>query len=140
MNEILLSNKNTITSQNRQNLIDYLFAGKSACVIRNRNEIRVFRTRDVKELYRLLKEKPEFLNEAFVADKVVGKAAAAWMILGGVEEVFADVAGQPGYKLFCRARVHTEYAWTTPHISLIHNNIHNAYIQIRRTHFEETIE
>ena len=105
-----------MTGQERQNMIDYLFAEKCSCVIRNGNEIRVFRERGVKDLYRLLKEEPEFLNGAFVADKVVGKAAAALMILGGVKEVFADVVSQPAYKLFVRARVHAEYTLMVPHI------------------------
>ena len=100
----------------RQEMIDYLFAEKCSCVIRNGKEIRVFRERGVKDLYRLLKEEPEFLDGAFVADKVVGKAAAALMILGGVKEVFADVISQPAYKLFVRARVHAEYTLMVPHI------------------------
>ena len=115
-NEMLPSNKKTMTGQERQNMIDYLFAEKCSCVIRNGNEIRVFREQGVKDLYRLLKEEPEFLNGAFVADKVVGKAAAALMILGGVKEVFADVISQPAYKLFVRARVHAEYTRMVPHI------------------------
>ena len=102
--------------EERQNLIDYLFTEKCSCIIRNRNEIRVFHERSVKDLYRLLKEESEFLDGAFVADKVVGKAAAALMILGGVKEVFANVISQPAYKLFGRARVCAEYTLMVPHI------------------------
>lgn len=105
-----------MTDKERQSLIDYLFAEKCSCVIRNGNEIRVFHERGVKDLYRLLKEEPEFLRGAFVADKVVGKAAAALMILGGVKEVFADVISQPACKLFGRTRVHAEYTLMVPHI------------------------
>lgn len=100
----------------RQEMIDYLHTEKCSCVIRNGKEIRVFRERGVKDLYRLLKEEPEFLRGAFIADKVVGKAAAALMILGGVSEVFTDVVSQPAYKLFVRARVHAEYTRMVPHI------------------------
>lgn len=105
-----------MTDEERQNMIDCLFAEECSCVIRNGKKIRVFRERGVKDLYRLLNEEPEFLNGAFVADKVVGKAAAALMILGGVSEVFADVVSQPAYKLFSRARVHAEYTLMVPHI------------------------
>ncbi len=105
-----------MTAKERKNLIDYLFGEKCSCVIRNGNEIRVYHERGVKDLYRLLKEEPEFLDGAFVADKIVGKAAAALMILGGVKEVFADVISQPAYKLFGRARVHAEYTLMVPHI------------------------
>lgn len=105
-----------INAKEKQRLTDYLLTEKCSCVIRNGNEIRVFRERGVKDLYRLLKEETEFLNGAFVVDKVVGKAAAALMILGGVKEVFADVISQPAYQLFCRAHVHTEYTLIVPHI------------------------
>lgn len=113
---MLTKNKNTWDGQDRQNLIDYLFTGKCSCVIRNGNEIRVFRERGVKDLYRLLKEEPAFLHGAFVADKVVGKAAAALMILGGVKEIFAEVISQPASKLFSRATVHAEYFLMVPYI------------------------
>lgn len=105
-----------MSGEERQNLIDYLFAEKCSCVIRNGNEIRVFRERGVKDLYRLLIEEPEFLDGAFVADKVVGKAAAALMIQGGVKEVFTNVVSQPAYELLCRARVYVEYTLMVPHI------------------------
>ena len=90
-----------MTEEERQSLIGYLFTEKCSCVIRNGKDIRVFRERGVKDLYRLLKEEPEFLKGAFVADKVVGKAAAALMILGGVKELFAGVASFPALEL-CR--------------------------------------
>lgn len=105
-----------MTDKERQELIDCLFAEKCSCVIRNGDQTRIFRERGVKDLYRLFKEEPAFLNGAFVADKVVGKGAAALMILGGVTEVFADVVSQPAYKLFGRARVRVEYTQMVPHI------------------------
>lgn len=113
---MLLSNKNIVSEQDQQSLIDCLFAEKCSCVIQNGDKVRVFYERGVKDLYRLLKEEPEFLNGGFVADKVVGKAAAALMILGGVKDVFADVVSQPAYQLFCLARVHAEYTLMVPHI------------------------
>lgn len=113
---MLQNDKNAISGAERQEMIDYLHTEQCSCVIRNGDEIRVFRERGVKDLYRLLKEEPGFLGGAFIADKVVGKAAAALMILGGVNEVFADVVSQPAYKLFGRARVHAEYTRMVPHI------------------------
>ena len=75
----------------RQRLIDRLHAERCSCVIRNGEQTRTFNERGVKDLYRLLTEEPELLRGAFVADKVVGKGAAALMILGSVEEVYTDV-------------------------------------------------
>lgn len=89
--------------QVRDYLIERLNAENCSCVIRSGNETRVFHERGVKDLYRLLKEEPEFLSGAFVADKVVGKAAAALMILGGVKEIFANIISQPACELLEKA-------------------------------------
>ena len=80
---------------NQQQLKERLLAEQCSCVIYNRGEVRIFRERGVKDLYRLLKEEPEFLAGASMADKVVGKAAAALLALGGVREVFALVISLP---------------------------------------------
>ena len=105
-----------MTNQEEQNLIDYLFAEKCSCVLRNGNEIRVFRGRGVADIYRLLKEEPEFLDGVFIADKVVGKAAAALMILGGVRKVFADVISRPAHNLFWENRIKADFTIEVPHI------------------------
>ena len=78
--------------------------------------MRVFYERGVKDLYRLLKEVPGLLRGAFVADKVVGKAAAALLALGGVEEVFADVISRPALDLLEKNAVGTGYRLCVPHI------------------------
>ena len=77
-----------MTKEQKEQTIGLLFAEKCSCVVRNGDEVRIFRERGVKDLYRLLREEPQLLDGAFVADKVVGKGAAALMILGGVEELF----------------------------------------------------
>ena len=69
----------------RQNVIDCLFIENCSCVIRNGDTVRIFHERGIKDLFRLLKTEREFLDGAFVADKVVGKGAAALMVLGGVD-------------------------------------------------------
>ena len=45
--------------------------------------------RGVSDLYRLLTQQPELLHDATIADKVVGRGAAALMILGGVKQLHA---------------------------------------------------
>lgn len=104
------------TFESRQRAVELLFAEKCSCVICNGGETRIFRERGVKDLYRLLREEPEFLDGAFVADKVVGKAAAALMILGGVAEVFADVVSTPALELFRRSGVAVEHVLEVDHI------------------------
>lgn len=79
----------------RKVLIERLDAEQCSCVIYNGGETRLFWERGVQDLYRLLKTEPDFLRGAFIADKVIGKAAAALMALGGVDEVFARVISSP---------------------------------------------
>ena len=79
----------------RKALIERLDAEQCSCVIYNGGETRLFWERGVQDLYRLLKTEPDFLQGAFIADKVIGKAAAALMALGGVDEVFARVISSP---------------------------------------------
>lgn len=66
----------------RKALIERLDAEQCSCVIYNGGETRLFWERGVQDLYRLLKTEPDFLQGAFIADKVIGKAAAALMALG----------------------------------------------------------
>ena len=51
-----------------------------------------------------------------MADKVVGKGAAALMILGGVEELFADVVSRAALDLFAAAGKAVAYTGAVPHI------------------------
>lgn len=74
----------TLTPQERRQTIELLHSARCSCVILKDGKPRLFRERGVKDLYRLLTTEPSSLAGAFVADKVVGKAAAALLILGGV--------------------------------------------------------
>lgn len=64
-----------------EELINLLHTGGYSCVIANEGKIRTFTQRGVADLYDLLTREPEFLKGALIADKVVGKGAAALMIL-----------------------------------------------------------
>lgn len=105
-----------LTAEERQFLIDTLFRERCSCVIRCGDEIRIFRERGVKDLYRLLRQEPSFLRGAFIADKVVGKAAASLMVLGGVHELFADVISHPALELLARYRMRVSYTVAVDHI------------------------
>ena len=68
-------------------LIEQLNQGNYSCVIANGNQVRTFTRRGVADLYDLLKQEPEFLQGASIADKVIGKAAASILIIGQAKEV-----------------------------------------------------
>ena len=64
----------------------------------------------------MLNEEPEFLQGAFVADKVVGRGAAALMILGRVSGVFARVVSTPALEFFRAYGIGVDYTNEVPHI------------------------
>lgn len=82
----------------------------------NGNRLRTFDRRGVADLYRLLREEPEFLHGAVVADKVVGKAAAALMLLGGVAELHTDVISSKAIELLQGSSLRYAYDLEVPHI------------------------
>ena len=82
-------------------IIDILHTGQYSCVIKNRTEIRTFTQRGVADLYDLYQSDPAFMKGASIADKVIGKGAAALMVLGGMRTVYADIISTPALTLLC---------------------------------------
>lgn len=96
--------------------IDLLFAERCSCVVRNGDTIRIFRERGVRDLWRLLHEEPELLDGAFVADKVVGKGAAALMAAGRDEGTLRRRGEPRGAGTAERSRDSVSYTVAVPHI------------------------
>lgn len=69
----------------------------------NKDKPLVFDGRGVSDLMRLLSTEPEVLEGAEIADKVVGKAAAALMMLGKVKAVYAETISEAALQLFASA-------------------------------------
>ncbi len=97
-------------------LIQLLHNGGYSCVIRNGEETRTFTRRGVADLYDLLYQDPAFMKGAWLADKVVGKGAAALMILGGIAQIYSDIISQPALELLQNAGIPVEYITLVPHI------------------------
>ena len=105
-----------LTEEYKQSAVARLHVGDCSCVIGNGGALTVCHERGVKDLYRLLKESPDVLSGAFVADKIVGKGAAALMVLGGVAEVYTDVISRPAIELFVKEGVRVAYGECVPNI------------------------
>lgn len=93
-----------------------LHEGGHSLVVAHGDEIRTYDGRGVSDLLRLLDEDDAPLRGADIADKVVGKAAAALMIAGGVARVHADVVSSSALALFNRSSVHVSCNIVTPYI------------------------
>ncbi|WP_294590888.1 TonB-dependent receptor [uncultured Bacteroides sp.] len=99
-----------------KSIIEILHTGGYSCVIKNQTEIRTFTQRGVADLYDLYQSDPSFMKGASIADKVIGKGAAAMMVLGGIETVYADVISTSALTLLRDAGIDTTFAREVPHI------------------------
>ncbi len=97
-------------------LTERLHQGNHSLVVRQGETTRCFDNRGVADLYRLLTEEPRMLREAVVADKVVGKAAAALMLLGGVKELYADIISSFALELLRQSSMQIHYTEQVDHI------------------------
>ena len=98
-------------------LIDILHGEGLTLVVKSADgTIYRFNQRGVKDLFALVKERPEVLHGAIIADKAVGKAAAACMVTGGVSRVYADVMSEPALALLQQYGVIAEYGTLVDHI------------------------
>ena len=100
----------------RQQAIDTLHESECSCVICNGGSLRTFHQHGVKDLLHILRSEPLLLRGAFVADKVIGKGAAALMTLGGVTDIFADVISRPALEMLTSAGIPAEYKTLTDNI------------------------
>ncbi len=98
-------------------LIDILHDENLTLVVKSDDgTIHRFTQRGVKDLLALVTVSPEILKGALIADKAVGKAAAACMVVGGVKRVYADVMSEPALTLLQQHGVEAEYGTLVDHI------------------------
>lgn len=93
-----------------------LAQGGCTLAVANGMELRTFVQRGIADLYSLQTNCPLLLQGAAVADKVIGKGAAALMISGGVRAVYTPVISMPALQFFNDADVDIEYDTLVPHI------------------------
>ena len=100
-----------------EELINILHSEGLTLVVKSADgAIHRFTQRGVKDLLTLATERPQVLHDALIADKAVGKAAAACMVAGGVRRVHADVMSEPALALLQAHGVQTGYSTLVHHI------------------------
>ncbi|MBP3227536.1 MAG: DUF1893 domain-containing protein [Bacteroidaceae bacterium] len=95
-------------------LLEELGKGGASLLVAKDRQVAAYHGRGVSDLYRLLTTQPERLLGADVADKAVGAAAAALMILGGVRSVQTFLASEPALRLFSDAALPVHYVRREP--------------------------
>ena len=74
-----------------EDMLNTLNENGLSLLVRNKGITSQHENRGVKDLLKLIEEQPERLKGAVVADKLIGKAAAALMATGGVKKVYTNV-------------------------------------------------
>lgn len=97
--------------------VELLHELKCSCVIiGSGGEPVVCYERGVKDLFGILRNSPEVLRGACLADKVVGKGAATLIAKGGVAALYADVISKPALELLKECGIPTDYGRLVPNI------------------------
>lgn len=87
-----------------------LHHGAYSCVLKNSsNEIFTYTQHGVRDLYEIINSGCGLLNNAIVADKAIGKAAAALLIIGGIKAVYADIISVSAYDLLTEHGIDVEF-------------------------------
>lgn len=97
-------------------LIEILQKGHHSLVVARGDDILTYDGRGVSDLHRLVTRKPRTLSGAVVADKAIGKGAAALMAIGGVAEVYATMVSSPALSLLRDRGIKVSYAMEVDHI------------------------
>lgn len=111
-----MQRRGNIGEESKQKAIELLHSEGCSCVITDGKNFRTFHQRGVKDLYDLLNSEPKILHNAFIADKVVGKGAAALMIVGGIESLYADTISKAAIGLFEKYDIAIQFGKSVPHI------------------------
>ena len=85
-------------------------------LVYNNGELTDYHQHGVRDLLMLVQDEPERLQGAIVADKMVGKAAAALMVLGGVKEVHTNTICTPAKELLENAGIGVFFTDEVPYI------------------------
>ena len=90
--------------------------GNYSCVVSKEVVIFAVRGIGVKPLLNAYDRYPDSLNGAFIADKVIGKAAAIFALLGGAKEVYGQVMSQAADQFLTARGLPHSYGTMVPFI------------------------
>ena len=92
------------------------FAQGGCSLVIGNGDIRTYDERGVASLLKIYRDEPALLKGSLVADKVVGKAAAALLVMGGAAQVHASVISVPAFEMLNRARISVSFDSRVPYI------------------------
>lgn len=97
-------------------LYDELVGGRHSLAVNNDDQTLFFDGRGIADLHRIYTTDPDLLRGGTVADKVVGKGAAALIIAGGAVNLYAGTISKGALSLLKDSEVKTGYGKIVDHI------------------------
>lgn len=97
-------------------LVEELHSGDYTLIVCKNNEIKRFTGKGIADIYTLYNENPQFLEDSYIVDKIIGKGAATVMIVAKVKEVYTDVISENALNFFNKYNVKVNYKKLVPHI------------------------
>ena len=97
-------------------LLNILNANEQSLVVLNNDSLSYYNGHGVSDLLELLTNEPNRLKHAFVADKMVGRAAAVLMAAAGVREVHTNIISTPALKVLREAGISVSFNEEVPQI------------------------
>lgn len=99
-----------------QTAVSKLHDEKLCCVVAKNDEFFTSDALGIKPLMVFLRADKHFFVDAVIADKVIGKAAALLMILGGACGVYGEVMSQSAVETLKKHEIYFEYGELVPYI------------------------
>ena len=100
----------------KKRLISHL-SDEAVCVIlSNEGKLSVLSGRGIEPLLCIYQKTPQILLNASVADKVIGRAAAAILVMGKIDYLYAKVISLGAVEIFKKNNINFEYDKITDYI------------------------
>ncbi len=96
-----------------QTAIGLLHAEDLTCVICGREDTLKFRLRGIRPMTDTLRDRPDVLQGAYIADRIIGKAAAMLAVAGGAKAVYGEVMSEAGLQMLQDHGVTAQYGTLT---------------------------
>ncbi len=127
-----------IQSIDGEDMLNMLNENNLSLLVRNKGITTQHSSRGVQDLLQLIQEQPDRLQGAVVADKIIGKAAAAIMAAGGVKKVYTNIICTSARELFENQGIEIH---ATEEVEMILNNDRSGQCPIdARLNDAETVE
>lgn len=94
-----------LVSIDGKDMLQTLNTNGASLLVRNNGLTTQYQSRGVEDLMTLISNEPARLRGAVVADKMIGKAAAALLIYGGVKQVYTNLICTPARKMLEEASI-----------------------------------